>query len=32
MFIGFLSSVVNASSHTQCVSSSYQKCMTQPTH
>ena len=30
-FIGLLTGLVNGSNHTKCVSSSYQKCMTQPT-
>ena len=29
MFIGLLSSIINASNHTKCVSLSNQKCMTQ---
>ena len=31
MFIVLLSSIVNASDHTKCVSLSNQKCMIQPT-
>ena len=31
MFIGLLTSIVNASSHTECVSLSNQKCTTRPT-
>ena len=31
MFMGLLISIVNASSHTKCVSLSNQKCITQPT-
>ena len=31
MFIGLLTSLVNASNYTKCVSLSSQKCMTQPT-
>ena len=31
IFIGLLSSIVNASNHTKCVWLSNQKCMIQPT-
>ena len=31
MFIGLLSSIISASSHTKCVLLSNQKCITQPT-
>ena len=31
MFMGLLISIVNATSHTKCVSLSNQKCITQPT-
>ena len=31
IFIGLLTGLVNGSNHTKCVSSSNQKCMTQPT-
>ena len=31
IFIGLVTSIVNASNHTKCVSSSNQKCTTQPT-
>ena len=31
MFIGLLTSIATASNHTKCMSSSSQKCMTQPT-
>ena len=31
ILIGLLSSIVNASNHTKCVSLSNQKCMIQPT-
>ena len=31
MFIGLLTSIVNGSNHTKCVSLSNQKCMIQPT-
>ena len=31
IFIGLVTSIVNASDHTKCVSSSNQKCTTQPT-
>ena len=31
MIFGLLTSIVNASNHTNCVSLSNQKCMTQPT-
>ena len=31
IFIGLLTVIVSASSHTKCVSLSKQKCMTQPT-
>ena len=31
MFMGFLTSIVNASDHTKCISLSNQKCMMQPT-
>ena len=31
VFIGLLSSIVNASNHTKCVWLSNQKCMIQPT-
>ena len=30
MFMGFLTSIVNASDHTKCISLSNQKCMMQP--
>ena len=29
--MGFLTSIVNASNHANCILSRYQKCMTQPT-
>ena len=32
IFIGLLSSIVNASNHTKCLSLSNQKCMIQPAH
>ena len=30
MVMGFLTSIVNASNHANCILSRYQKCMTQP--